>query len=71
MKKFLVLLLVLCMMLPVVASAEVFLDKHPPVDWNDKDILEITVFRTGVSDAILLQNREQTRLIDVVNTRCT
>ena len=71
MKKFLVLLLVLCMMLPVVASAEVFLDKHPPVDWNDKDILEITVFRTGVSDAILLQNGEETMLIDGGNTRFT
>ena len=71
MKKIVALLIALCLMLPLVASAEVFLDKHPPVDWNEKDILEVTVFRTGVSDAILLQNGENTMLIDGGNTRFT
>ena len=71
MKKIFALVIALCLMLPLVASAEVFLDKHPPVDWNEKDILEVTVFRTGASDAILLQNGENTMLIDGGNTRFT
>ena len=64
MKKILVLLLALCMMFPMMASAEVFFDKHPPVDWEEKDIFEITVYKTGTSDAILLQNGEKSMLID-------
>lgn len=69
MKKVLALLLTLCLMIPIAASAEVFLDKHPPVDWNAEDIMEVTVFKTGVSDAILLQNGENTMLIDGGNAR--
>ena len=69
MKKLLTILLVLCMMLPIMASAEVFVDKHPPADWDEKDIMEITVYRTGYSDAILVENGENTMLIDGGNPR--
>lgn len=69
MKKLITILLILCMMLPIMASAEVFVDKHPPAEWDDKDIMEVTVYRTGYSDAILLQNGDNTMLIDGGNPR--
>lgn len=62
MKKFLCLLLIL--MLPLCALAEVHVGESAPADWAEKDILRLTVFKTGESDCMLLEAGGESMMID-------
>ena len=62
MKKFLLVLLLL--MLPIAALAQVFVDTPVPEDWAGKDTLTLTVFKTGESDCMLLENQGEAMMMD-------
>ena len=46
------------------AAAEVYVDADLPEDWNSRDLLRLTVFRTGEGDAMLLQAGGESMMID-------
>lgn len=62
MKKFLCLLCIL--LLPLSAFAQVHVDESAPADWADKDIMRLTVFKTGESDCMLLEAGGECMMID-------
>ena len=53
MKRVFALLMLLCCLLPA-ARAQVYVDQTPPADWAQRDLMRLTVFRTGESDCCLL-----------------
>lgn len=62
MKK-LIAVLLLCL-LPLTALGEVFVDQEMPEDWAEKDLLWLTVFKTGESDCMLLETNGEYMMID-------
>ena len=65
MKKRFLLLSVLCLMLSVLpARAQVYVGQEPPEDWQQRDLLRITVFRTGEGDCMLLEAGGECMMID-------
>lgn len=62
MRKFLILLILLC--LPACALAEIHLNAEPPADWAERETLRVTFLQTGRSDAILLECGGEAMLID-------
>ena len=65
MKKLLCSLLLLCLMLTAFpALCEVYVEKDPPADWESRDLLRITVFRTGEGDCMLLEQGGENMMID-------
>ncbi len=63
MKRFLACLM-LCCCLAAAAGAEVYVDKEKPADWENRDLLRLTVFRTGESDCMLLEAGGEAMMID-------
>lgn len=65
MKKFLSILLMLVLLSGCIpAFAEVFVDQDVPADWETRDLLRITVFRTGESDCMLLEAGGECMMVD-------
>ena len=65
MKKLLCSLLLLCLTLTAFpALCEVYVEKDPPADWESRDLLRITVFRTGEGDCMLLEQGGENMMID-------
>ena len=65
MKKFLSILLMLILLTGCFsACGEVFVDQTPPEDWETRDLLRITVFRTGESDCMLLEAGGEAMMMD-------
>lgn len=46
------------------ASAQVYVDTPVPADWSQRDLMRLTVFRTGESDCMLLENGGEAMMID-------
>lgn len=63
MKRFFALLLALACILSA-AHAQVYVDQTPPADWEQRDLMRLTVFRTGESDCMLLENGGECMMID-------
>lgn len=64
-KKALSYLLFCCLLLCCAAAqADVYVDQDPPEDWQQRDLLRLTVFRTGEGDAMLLQAGGECMMID-------
>lgn len=63
MKRFLTCLM-LCCCLAAAAGAEVYVDREKPADWASRDLLRLTVFRTGESDCMLLEAGGEAMMID-------
>ena len=66
MKKRLISLIVLVLLSLCVtpACAQVYVDQTPPDDWAQRDLLRLTVFRTGRSDCMLLEAGGEAMMID-------
>ena len=65
MKQFFSVLLALCLLLSVLpAQAQVYVKQDPPADWQERDLLRITVFRTGEGDCMLLEAGGECMMID-------
>ena len=65
MKQFFSVLLALFMLLSVLpAQAQVYVKQDPPTDWQERDLLRITVFRTGEGDCMLLEAGGECMMID-------
>jgi len=65
MKKIFALLMVCALFLGTApALGEVFVDKDVPADWETRDLLRITVFRTGESDCMLLEAGGECMMVD-------
>ena len=62
-KKLLVILLILCL-LPAAALADVHVEETPPEDWAERDLMRLTVFRTGEGDCMLLEAGGECMMID-------
>lgn len=62
-KKLLLILLLLCL-LPAAASADVHVEETPPEDWAERDLMRLTVFRTGEGDCMLLEAGGESMMID-------
>ncbi len=58
------LLLTAAALLLAAASAEVYVGKQPPADWQDRPVLRLTTFPAVHNDAALLQVGGKTMLID-------
>ncbi len=63
-KTALILLMILLTGLLTPASAEVFLDREPPEDWADRDVLRLTAFAAVSNDCALLEVGGRSMLID-------
>lgn len=63
MKRMLTLLLCL-LLLALPAQAQVFVEQTPPADWESRDLLRLTVFRTGESDCMLLEAGGECMMVD-------
>lgn len=64
-KKWICALTALCLMLTALpALAAVHVDVQPPEDWEQRDLLRITVFRTGEGDCMLVQQGGESMMID-------
>ena len=63
MKKLLCLLLALMCLCPA-ALAEVHVEEDPPEDWAGRDLMRLTVFRTGEGDCMLLEAGGECMMID-------
>lgn len=63
MKKLLILTAILMLMMTT-ATAEVYVDKQKPADWDSRDIMRLTVFRTGEGDCMLLEAGGEAMMID-------
>ncbi len=65
MKRFFSVLSILILLLSVLpAQAQVYVKADPPEDWREKDLLRITVFRTGEGDCMLLEAGGECMMID-------
>lgn len=65
MKKLTSLLLMIALCLSAVpAFAAVYVDQEPPADWESRDLIRLTVFRTGESDCMLLEAGGEAMMID-------
>lgn len=65
MKKIFAFLLMLSLLLGALsAQAAVYVDETPPEDWAERDLLRLTVFRTGESDCMLLEAGGESMMID-------
>ena len=65
MKAFLSLAAALCVLLCLTpALAKVYVDQTPPEDWQERELLRITVFRTGEGDAMLIQAGGENMMVD-------
>ena len=65
MKRFLSVLLTFFLLLSVLpAQAQVYVKQDPPEDWQQRDLLRITVFRTGEGDCMLLEAGGECMMID-------
>ena len=58
------ILLLLILLLPLAALAEVHIGEVPPEDWAERELLRVTVLQTGRSDALLLECGGEAMLID-------
>lgn len=58
------LLLLLLLLLPLHAGAEVYLSADVPADWYARDLLRVTILETGRSDAMLVECGGEAMLID-------
>lgn len=58
----LLLCILLLSMLP--AHAEVYVKKKAPEDWQQRELLRITVFRTGEGDCMLLEAGGESMMVD-------
>lgn len=57
--------LIIAMMLPLCASAEIFYgDTAPYEDWESRDLMRLTAFRAGQSDCMLLEANGERMMID-------
>lgn len=64
-KRFLSYALLCCLLLfCAFARADVYVDQTPPEDWQERDLMRLTVFRTGEGDAMLLQAGGECMMID-------
>lgn len=65
MKKFLALLLIFALCLTALPGlAAVYVDQDPPADWESRELIRLTVFRTGESDCMLLEAGGEAMMID-------
>lgn len=65
MKKTLAILLFLAVVFSVLPGlAAVYVDQEPPADWQSRDLIRLTVFRTGESDCMLLEAGGEAMMID-------
>ena len=65
MKQLFSIILALCLLLSVLpAQAQVYVKQNPPEDWQQRDLLRITVFRTGEGDCMLLEAGGECMMID-------
>ncbi len=65
MKRFLPIILSLCLLLSVLpAQAQVYVKQDPPEDWQERGLLRITVYRTGEGDCMLLEAGGECMMID-------
>lgn len=58
------ILFLLLLLLPLTAAGEVFIDQEIPEDWADKELLRLTVFKTGESDCMLLECGGEYMMVD-------
>ena len=56
--------LLLLMLLPLPALAEVYVNQEAPEDWSQRQLLRVTILQTGRSDAILVECGGEAMLID-------
>lgn len=64
-RKCLCCLLMCCLILGRASvRADVHVDETPPEDWQERDLMRLTVFRTGEGDAMLLQAGGECMMID-------
>ena len=56
--------ILLLLLLPLPALAEVYVNQEPPADWAQRDVLRITILQTGRTDAILVECGGEAMLID-------
>ena len=65
MKRFLSVLLTFFLLLSVLPTqAQVYVKQDPPEDWQQRELLRITVFRTGEGDCMLLEAGGECMMID-------
>ncbi|MBQ8202066.1 MAG: MBL fold metallo-hydrolase [Clostridia bacterium] len=58
------MILLMLILLPVLARAEIFVDAETPADWAERELLRVTFLETGRSDAILVECGGEAMLID-------
>ena len=58
------ILCILLFSLTLTGYAAVYVDVTPPEDWQERDLMTLTVFRTGEGDAMLLQCGGEAMMID-------
>lgn len=58
------LMLILLLLLPLTALAQVHVGVEPPEDWEERGLLRVTILQTGRSDAILVECGGEAMLID-------
>lgn len=65
MKRFFAALLALLLLLTALpAAAQVYVEETPPEDWAERELLRITVFRTGEGDCLLLEAGGEAMMMD-------
>lgn len=65
MKRIFAFFLCVMLMLPCVSAlGEVYVDQTPPADWSERDLMRLTVFRTGESDCMLMEAGGEAMMID-------
>ncbi len=65
MKRFSCVLLCLALMLSALPGlGEIYVDQEPPADWAERELMRLTVFRTGESDCMLLEAGGEAMMID-------
>lgn len=65
MKRVIAFFLCVMLMLPCVSAlGEVYVDQTPPADWSERDLMRLTVFRTGESDCMLMEAGGEAMMID-------
>ena len=57
-------LLIFLILMPVWASGEVYLTGEKPSDWEERNLLRLTVFAAGRSDCMLLECGGESMLVD-------
>ncbi len=63
-RRFWLFMLICLILLPAAASGEVFLSDEKPSDWDERDLLRLTVFAAGRSDCMLLECGGESMLVD-------